>query len=89
MPLSANFRGLGAGGTAHSSLHANYAHLAPEQREREEMNVDAFAGFLLQRLCPLEQQLQSVDRHTGECRMGRIKEKAKKKGRILLRDGGS
>lgn len=79
MPLSANFRALGAGGTAHSSLHANYAHLTPERREREGMSVDAVAGFLLRRLCPPEQQLVSMDGHMGNCRMGRIRESAKKK----------
>lgn len=79
MPLSANSRALGAGGTVHSSLHANYTHLTPEWREREGMNLDAYACFLLQRLCPPEQQLQTIDRHMGDCRMGRIRESVKKK----------
>lgn len=66
MPLSANFRALGAAGTLHSSLHANYAHLTPEERRKGEgMSLDAFTGFLLQRLCPQELQHVSADRYTG------------------------
>lgn len=47
------------------------------------MSVDAVTGFLLQRLCTPEQQLVSMDGHMGNCRMGRIRESAKKeKGKV-------
>lgn len=48
------------------------------------MILDAVIGFLLQRLCPPQWQLVSMDGHMGDCRMGRIRESAKKeKGKVL------
>lgn len=66
LPLSASFRGLGAGGTLCSSLWANYAHLIPEERRKGEgVSLDAFTGFLLLRFCPQELQHVSVNRYMG------------------------
>lgn len=52
MPLSANFRALGAGGTVHSSLHANYAHLTPERREGKGMSVGCFCKIFASETLP-------------------------------------